>query len=359
MTEKSRLTYAQAGVDIDAGNRMVDLIRPLVRATARPGAAAEIGGFGGLFDLKRAGFRDPVLVAATDGVGTKIKIAIETGRHDTIGIDLVAMSVNDLVVQGAEPLFFLDYFASGKLSPEVGAAVVAGVAEGCKQAGCALIGGETAEMPGFYQAGDYDLAGFGVGAAERGALLPRGDIRAGDVLLGLASSGVHSNGYSLVRKVVEANDLAWSAPAPFDRERSLGEALLTPTRIYVASCLAAIRESGAVKALVHITGGGFPDNIPRVLPKGLGVEINLACIPVKPVFRWLAAAGGIAEPEMLRTFNCGIGMIAIVEAATADAVAAVLERCGEKVVHLGRVVEHAIEEPAGIVAYRGPLVIAD
>jgi phosphoribosylformylglycinamidine cyclo-ligase len=320
---RDRLTYARAGVDIDAGNRMVDLIKPLVRATARAGADAEIGGFGGLFDLKRAGFRDPVLVAATDGVGTKVKIAIETGRHDTIGIDLVAMSVNDLVVQGAEPLFFLDYFACGKLVPEVGVAVVAGV------------------------------------AAERGALLPRGDIRAGDVLLGLASSGVHSNGYSLVRKVVEANDLAWSAPAPFDRERSLGEALLTPTRIYVASCLAAIRESGAVKALVHITGGGFPDNIPRVLPKGLGVEINLACIPVKPVFRWLAAAGGIAEPEMLRTFNCGIGMIAIVEAATADAVAAVLERCGEKVVHLGRVVEHAIEEPAGIVAYRDRLVIAD
>ena len=360
MTERKQgLTYADAGVDIDAGNRLVDLIKPLVRATARVGADAEIGGFGGLFDLRRAGFRDPVLVAATDGVGTKVRIAIETGQHDTIGIDLVAMSVNDLVVQGAEPLFFLDYFACRKLVPEVGAAVVAGVAAGCRQAGCALIGGETAEMPGLYQAGDYDLAGFAVGAAERGALLPRGDIRAGDAMLGLASSGVHSNGYSLVRKVVEANDLAWSASAPFDRDRSLGEALLTPTRIYVASCLAAIRESGAVKALVHITGGGFPDNIPRVLPKGLGVEINLACIPVKPVFRWLAAAGGIAEPEMLRTFNCGVGMIAIVEAAAADAVAAVLERCGEKVVHLGEVVEHAVEPPAGIVAYRGRLAIAD
>jgi len=356
---RDRLTYAQAGVDIDAGNRMVDLIKPLVRATARAGADAEIGGFGGLFDLSGAGFRDPVLVAATDGVGTKVRIAIETGRHDTVGIDLVAMSVNDLVVQGAEPLFFLDYFACGKLVPEVGAAVVAGVAAGCRQAGCALIGGETAEMPGLYQAGDYDLAGFAVGAAERGALLPRGDIGAGDAVLGLASSGVHSNGYSLVRKVVEANDLAWSAPAPFDRDRSLGEALLTPTRIYVASCLAAIRESGAVKAFVHITGGGFPDNIPRVLPKGLGVEINLACIPVKPVFRWLAAAGGIAEPEMLRTFNCGVGMIAIVDAAAADAVAAVLERCGEEVVHLGEVVEHASEQPAGIVAYRGRLAIAD
>jgi len=258
MTDKGRdgLTYAQAGVDIDAGNRMVDLIKPLVRATARAGADAEIGGFGGLFDLKRAGFRDPVLVASTDGVGTKVKIAIETGRHDTIGIDLVAMSVNDLVVQGAEPLFFLDYFACSKLSPEVGAAVVAGVAKGCKEANCALIGGETAEMPGLYQAGDYDLAGFSVGAAERGTLLPR-DVRAGDAVLGIASSGVHSNGYSLARKVVEKSGLAWSAPAPFDASRSLGEALLTPTRIYVASCLAAIRETGAVKALAHITGGGF------------------------------------------------------------------------------------------------------
>jgi phosphoribosylformylglycinamidine cyclo-ligase len=354
MTEKRGLTYAQAGVDIDAGNRMVDLIKPLVRATARAGADAEIGGFGGLFDLKRAGFRDPVLVAATDGVGTKLKIAIETGRHDTIGIDLVAMSVNDLVVQGAEPLFFLDYFACGKLAPEVGAAVVAGVAAGCKEAGCALIGGETAEMPGLYQAGDYDLAGFVVGAAERGALLPRGDIRIGDAMLGLASSGVHSNGYSLVRKVVEASDLAWSAPAPFDRSRSLGEALLTPTRIYVASCLAAMRESNAIKALAHITGGGFPDNIPRALPKGFGVEIDLARIPVTPVFRWLAATGGIAEPEMLRTFNCGIGMVAIVEPTAADSVAALLERQGEHVVQLGRVVE----EPAGAVSYRGRLALA-
>src|SRR5499427_6224727 len=357
MTNHSRepLTYAQAGVDIDAGNRMVDLIRPLVRATARAGADAEIGGFGGLFDLKRAGFRDPVLVAATDGVGTKVKIAIETGQHDTIGIDLVAMSVNDLVVQGAEPLFFLDYFACGKLVPEVGAAVVAGVASGCRQAGCALIGGETAEMPGLYQAGDYDLAGFAVGAAERGALLPRGDIRAGDALLGLASSGVHSNGYSLVRKVVEANGLAWNAPAPFDRGRSLGEAMLTPTRIYVASCLSAVRESGAVKALAHITGGGFPDNIPRVLPQGLGVELDLACIAVPPVFRWLSTAGSIAELEMLRTFNCGIGMVAIVEPAAADAVTALFERHGEHVVHLGQVIEQPAE---GVVTYRGRLALS-
>jgi phosphoribosylformylglycinamidine cyclo-ligase len=356
MTQMSRdgLTYAQAGVDIDAGNRMVDLIKPLVRATARAGADAEIGGFGGLFDLKRAGFRDPVLVASTDGVGTKVKIAIETGRHDTIGIDLVAMSVNDLVVQGAEPLFFLDYFACSKLAPEVGAAVVGGVAAGCKAAGCALIGGETAEMPGLYQIGDYDLAGFAVGAAERGSLLPRRDIKAGDAVLGLASSGVHSNGYSLVRKVVEASDLAWNAPAPFDRSRSLGEAMLTPTRIYVTSCLSAIRESSAVKALAHITGGGFPDNIPRALPQGLGVELDLTRIPVAPVFRWLATTGGIAEPEMLRTFNCGIGMIAIVEPAAADAVTALLERHGEQVVHFGQVIE---QPAAGVVTYRGRLAL--
>jgi len=334
---KAGLTYAQAGVDIDAGNRMVDLIKPLVRATARAGADAEIGGFGGLFDLKGAGFKDPVLVAATDGVGTKVKIAIETGHHGTIGIDLVAMSVNDLVVQGAEPLFFLDYFACGKLDPETGAAIVAGVAAGCKTANCALIGGETAEMPGLYQAGDYDLAGFAVGAAERGTLLPRRDVAIGDAVLGIASSGVHSNGYSLVRKVVAKSGLAWSDPAPFDRARSLGEALLAPTRIYVAACLAAIRKTGAVKALAHITGGGFPDNIPRALPPGLGVQLDLARVPVLPVFRWLAAAGGIAQPEMLRTFNCGIGMIAVVDPAKADAVAAELTRAGESVSRLGEV----------------------
>src|SRR3954451_13108608 len=270
---KNGLTYADSCVDIDAGNRLVDLIKPMVRATARTGADAEIGGFGGLFDLKAAGFNDPVLVAATDGVGTKVKIAIETGMHGGIGIDLVAMSVNDLVVQGAEPLFFLDYFACGKLDPEAAASIVAGIAEGCRESGCALIGGETAEMPGLYQAGDYDLAGFAVGAAERGTLLPRGDIAAGDAVIGLASSGVHSNGFSLVRRVVETSELAWDAPAPFDRDRSLGEALLTPTRIYVKSLLAAIRKTNAIKALSHITGGGFPDNIPRVLPDGLGAQL--------------------------------------------------------------------------------------
>ncbi len=345
MSQKGRgLTYAEAGVDIDAGNRMVELIKPLVRATRRRGADAEIGGFGGLFDLKGAGFSDPVLVAATDGVGTKVKIAIETGHHDTIGIDLVAMSVNDLVVQGAEPLFFLDYFACAHLDPQVGAAVVAGIAHGCKQSGCALIGGETAEMPGLYQPGDYDLAGFAVGAAERGALLPRADIAAGDVVLGLASSGVHSNGFSLVRRVASHAGLAWSAPAPFAPGRTLGEAVLTPTRLYVKSCLAAIRETGAVKALAHITGGGFADNIPRVLPNGLAAQIDLARVPVLPVFRWLAAAGNIAQEEMLRTFNCGIGMIAVVAADRADAVAGILAREGDDVQRLGRIVTVAAGE---------------
>jgi phosphoribosylformylglycinamidine cyclo-ligase len=355
MADKTGLTYAGAGVDIDAGNRLVELIKPLVRATARPGADAEIGGFGGLFDLKRAGYADPVLVAATDGVGTKVKIAIETGRHDTIGIDLVAMSVNDLVVQGAEPLFFLDYFACGKLEPEVGAAVVAGVAEGCRQARCALIGGETAEMPGLYQPGDYDLAGFAVGAAERGGILPRSDVASGDIILGLASSGVHSNGYSLVRRVVEESGLSWGAPAPFDGSRSLGEAMLTPTRIYVSSCLAAIRESGAVKALAHITGGGFPDNIPRILPKGLAAEIDLASIPLRPVFAWLAGQGRIAQNEMLRTFNCGIGMIAVVDPNGVDQVAEILNQHEETVVWLGRIVPAAGEER---VVYRGTLDLA-
>jgi phosphoribosylformylglycinamidine cyclo-ligase len=336
MTEKQRgLTYAQAGVDIDAGNRMVELIKPLVRATARPGADAEIGGFGGIFDLKRVGYRDPVLVAATDGVGTKLKVAIETGRHDTIGIDLVAMSVNDLVVQGAEPLFFLDYYACGRLEPEIGAAVVAGISVGCRESACALIGGETAEMPGVYQGDDYDLAGFAVGAVERDALLPRADIVEGDVILGLSSSGVHSNGYSLVRKVIEKTGLPWTAPAPFMPKQSLGEAILTPTRIYVKACLAAIRETNAVKGLAHITGGGFPDNIPRILPKGLGARIDLARVAVPAVFQWLASEGGIAESEMLRTFNCGIGMIVVASPEKADAVVKAFTRAGETVMMLG------------------------
>jgi phosphoribosylformylglycinamidine cyclo-ligase len=330
--------YAAAGVDIDAGNRMVDLIKPLLRRTARAGADAEIGGFGGLFDLKAAGFSDSILVAATDGVGTKVKIAVETGRHDTIGIDLVAMSVNDLVVQGAEPLFFLDYFACSKLDPEVGAAVVAGIAAGCRESGCALIGGETAEMPGIYQHGDYDLAGFAVGAVTRDALLPRKDIAPGDAAIGLASSGVHANGFSLVRRIAADSGLPWGAPAPFQRAQSLGEALLTPTRLYVRSCLAAIRKTKAIKALAHITGGGFVENIPRVLPKGLCVSIDLGGVPVLPVFKWLASAGNVTEQEMLRTFNCGVGMVAIVDANSAAAVAEEFTANGETVVRLGEVV---------------------
>jgi len=353
MTEKRRgLTYAQAGVDIDAGNRMVELIKPLVRATARPGADAEIGGFGGIFDLKRVGYRDPVLVAATDGVGTKLKVAVETGRHDTIGIDLVAMSVNDLVVQGAEPLFFLDYYACGRLEPEIGAAVVAGISVGCRESGCALIGGETAEMPGVYQGDDYDLAGFAVGAVERDALLPRADIVEGDVILGLSSSGVHSNGYSLVRKVIEKTGLPWTAPAPFMPKQSLGEAILIPTRIYVKACLAAIRETNAVKGLAHITGGGFPDNIPRILPKGLGARIDLARVAVPAVFQWLASEGGIAESEMLRTFNCGIGMIVVASPQKAEAVVKAFTRAGETVVMLGDIIRASGDTS---VAYDGKL----
>jgi phosphoribosylformylglycinamidine cyclo-ligase len=356
MENKERgLTYAQAGVDIDAGNRMVELIKPLVRATARPGADAEIGGFGGLFDLKRAGFTDPVLVAANDGVGTKVKIAIETGRHDTIGIDLVAMSVNDLVVQGAEPLFFLDYYACGKLEPEIGAAVVAGISIGCRQAGCALIGGETAEMPGLYQGDDYDLAGFAVGAVERGDVLPHADIAEGDIIIGLASSGVHSNGFSLVRKVVAQSGLAWSEPAPFAPAKTLGEAILTPTRIYVKSCLAAIRATKSVKGFAHITGGGFPENIPRVLPKGFGARIDLSRVAVTPVFKWLADAGNIAQNELLRTFNCGIGMIAVAAAKDANAVSDALTQAGEQVTIIGKVVR-AAREPR--VVYDGALDLA-
>src|SRR5580704_7860284 len=317
---------------------MVELIKPLVRGTARAGADAEIGGFGGLFDLKAAGFFDPILVAATDGVGTKVKIAVETSRHDTIGIDLVAMSANDLVVQGAEPLFFLDYFACGKLDPAIGAAVVKGVAAACREAGCALIGGETAEMPGVYQGGDYDLAGFAVGAVERNDVLPRADIKAGDVVVGLASSGVHANGFSLVRRVAATAGLTWDSPAPFDPARSLGEALLTPTRLYVRSCLAAIRGTKAVKALAHITGGGFTENIPRVLPKGLAVAIDLDRVPVLPVFKWLASSGKIGEQEMLRTFNCGIGMVAVLDPSGAKAASDSFAANGETVIQLGEVV---------------------
>ncbi len=339
VSDKASMTYRDAGVDIDAGNALVDAIGPLARSTSRPGADAELGGFGGLFDLKAAGFKDPVLVAANDGVGTKVKIAIETGAHETIGIDLVAMCVNDLIVQGAEPLFFLDYFASSKLDPDIAVGVVRGIAEGCRQAGCALIGGETAEMPGLYAPGDYDLAGFAVGAAERGTLLPRDDLKPGDLLLGLASSGVHSNGYSLVRRIVENSGLSWSDPAPFGSGTDLGTALLTPTRIYVRPVLDALRAGLPVKALAHITGGGMMENLPRILPDGLGAEINLDTIPVPAVFGWLAAQGRIAEPEMLRTFNCGIGMVLVVDATRATEIIAFFERQNESTVLLGTLVE--------------------
>jgi phosphoribosylformylglycinamidine cyclo-ligase len=353
--EKVPLTYAGAGVDIDAGNALVEAIKPLVRATRRPGADAEIGGFGGLFDLKACGFADPVLVAANDGVGTKLKIAVETDMHETIGIDLVAMSVNDLVVQGAEPLFFLDYFATGQLAPHTGVDVIAGIAAGCREAGCALIGGETAEMPGLYGPGDYDLAGFAVGAVERGEILPRRDVAEGDVILGLPSSGLHSNGFSLVRRIVERSGLAYGDPSPFSLGESLGRSLLVPTRIYVKPVLSAMRSSGrAVKALAHITGGGFPDNIPRVLPDGLSAEIDLRAIAVPPVFSWLAQTGNVAPAEMLRTFNCGIGMIAVTSQADSGRLAEALSAAGLPPVRLGSVIAGG---SGARVAFRGGLAL--
>jgi len=345
------LTYAAAGVDIDAGNAMVEAIKPMVRATRRPGADAEIGGFGGLFDLKAAGFVDPVLVAANDGVGTKVKIAIESGIFDTIGIDLVAMCVNDIVVQGAEPLFFLDYFATGKLDPTQGAAIVKGIAAGCVESGCALIGGETAEMPGLYARGDFDLAGFAVGAAERGTLLPRGDLKAGDVVIGLPSSGVHSNGFSLVRRIVERSGLAWDAPAPFAPEMSLAAALLAPTRLYVRPLLAALQAAPGISALAHVTGGGFPDNLPRVLPDELGVDLDLDAFAPPPVFAWLAATGGVSEAEMLRTFNCGFGMVVFVAAESEIQATRALSDQGLAPTVIGRLVPRGAER----VATRGRL----
>ena len=333
-TAQSGLTYRDAGVDIDAGEALVDAIKPLAKSTARKGAGAALGGFGALFDLKEAGFKDPILVSTTDGVGTKLKIAIEANKHDGVGIDLVAMCVNDLVVQGAEPLLFLDYFATGKLDVAAGKAIVAGIAEGCRQAGCALVGGETAEMPGMYAGGDYDLAGFSVGAAERGTLLPREDIKAGDVVLGLASSGVHSNGFSLVRKVVAKSGLTWTAPAPFAPEQSLASALLEPTRIYVKSCLAAVR-AGSVKAFAHITGGGLIENIPRVLPDHVVAAIDGTQWKLPPVFRWLAKEGGIVPHELARTFNCGIGMVAVVSPDQAGNAIRILSEYGETVYTIG------------------------
>jgi phosphoribosylformylglycinamidine cyclo-ligase len=351
--KQNGLTYADAGVDITAGNDLVTAIKPLAKSTRRKGSTPNLGGFGGLFDLKACGYKDPVLVAANDGVGTKLKLAIDSGLHHGVGIDLVAMSVNDLVVQGAEPLFFLDYYATGKLRVKDARDVIAGIADGCKQAGCALIGGETAEMPGMYHGGDYDLAGFAVGAVERKKVLPRDDVKAGDVILGLASSGPHSNGYSLIRRIVETSGLKLTDNAPFAKGKSVAEALLTPTRIYVKSLLKVIRKGKSVKALAHITGGGFTENIPRVLPKGTVAQINLDAVPLPPVFTWLQATGGVAEAEMLRTFNCGIGMIVVVAAQDAKTTAAALKRAGETVVTLGTIAKR--KGKAAQVAYSGTL----
>ncbi len=331
---KNGLTYAEAGVDIDAGNDLVERIKPAATRTDRPGTMAGLGGFGALFDLKAAGYKDPVLVAATDGVGTKLKIAIETGNVGGVGIDLVAMCVNDLVCQGAEPLFFLDYFATGTLDIDHAATVIEGIADGCVRSGAALIGGETAEMPGMYAGGDFDLAGFAVGAVERGSALPAG-VEEGDILLGLTSDGVHSNGFSLVRKVVELSGLGWDGACPW-AETTIGEALLTPTRLYVMPALEAIR-AGGIHALAHVTGGGLTENLPRVLPEGLGAEIDLTKWDVPPVFRWLAETGDIAEAEMLKTFNSGIGMVLVTDRAAAPDQIALLQKAGETVVVLGSV----------------------
>ncbi|WP_404339113.1 phosphoribosylformylglycinamidine cyclo-ligase [Sphingomonas sp. MMS12-HWE2-04] len=338
MSKTQGYTYAQAGVSIAAGNALVRAIGPLAKSTRRPGADADLGGFGGLFDLKAAGFTDPLLVAANDGVGTKLKLAIEHDAHDGVGVDLVAMCVNDLIVQGAEPLFFLDYYASGKLVPGTAERVIAGIADGCRQAGCALIGGETAEMPGMYAEGDYDLAGFCVGAVERDRLLDGSAIRPGDVLLGLASNGVHSNGFSLVRRL--AADKGWKLdrPALFDQDVILIDALMAPTRIYVASLLPELRK-GTIRGLAHITGGGLLENIPRVLPQGCHANVDAAAWPQPRLMAFLQAQGNIEPEEMARTFNCGIGMVAVVAADQAEAVSAALTAAGESVFAIGSVVE--------------------
>ncbi len=333
---KNGLTYADAGVDIDAGNSLIERIKPAAKRTVRSGVMAGLGGFGALFDLKDAGYVDPILVAATDGVGTKLRIAIDTGNVDTIGIDLVAMCVNDLVCQGAEPLLFLDYFATGKLDLDSATRIINGIAAGCEASGCALIGGETAEMPGMYEAGDFDLAGFAVGAMERGTDLPR-DVAVGDVLLGLGSDGVHSNGYSLVRRIVDLSGLGWADDAPF-ADSSLGAALLAPTRLYVKQALAAVR-AGGVHALAHITGGGLTENLPRVLPDGMGVEIDLTAWTLPPVFQWLAKTGGMEQGELLKTFNSGIGMVLVVDPTQADALQNLLSEMGETVTRIGTVTD--------------------
>ena len=347
---RAETTYRDAGVDIDAGDALVEAIKPLARSTRRRGADAELGGFGGLFDLRAAGFVDPLLVSTTDGVGTKLLVAIESGRHEGVGIDLVAMCVNDLVVQGAEPLLFLDYYATGKLSVEAARTVIAGIAAGCREAGCTLIGGETAEMPGMYGAEEYDLAGFAVGAVEREGLVDGRGVRAGDVVLGLASSGPHSNGYSLIRRIVASEGVAWTSPAPFAPESDLAAALLTPTRIYVRSCLALAR-GGLAKAMAHITGGGLVENVPRVVPDDIAVELDARSWPLPAVFRWLMTRGPVALGEMVRVFNCGIGMVVVVEESRADEATALLAQHGETVHRIGRVVARAPGAPGCTVAH--------
>ena len=331
---KSPLTYKDAGVDIDAGNDLVEAIKPMAKATNRPGTMAGLGGFGAMFDLRAAGFTDPILVAATDGVGTKLRIAIDTGKLETIGIDLVAMCVNDLICQGAEPLFFLDYFATGKLDTASAAQIISGIAQGCAESDCALIGGETAEMPGMYAPGDFDLAGFAVGAMERGQHLPQG-VTEGDVLIGLSATGPHSNGYSLIRKIVERSGLDWDAPAPFNNSQTLGEALLAPTALYTKAAKAALPHG--VHALAHITGGGLTENLPRALPDGLGATLELNAWPLPPVFHWLITEAGLSEAEALKTFNCGIGLILIVARDQAQAAGSAAEAAGHQVCVLGEV----------------------
>ncbi len=337
--QQNGLTYAQAGVDIDAGAALVDAIKPLAKATRRPGAEASLGGFGALFDLKAAGYEDALLVTTTDGVGTKLRIAIDAGMHATVGIDLVAMCVNDLLAQGAEPLMFLDYFATGKLDVETAKSVVAGIAEGCKLSGSALVGGETAEMPGMYSDGEYDLAGFSVGAVDRDKVLPKLDKqRAGDIIIGLGSSGPHSNGYSLVRRVVERSGLAWDAPCPFEDGKTLAEALMAPTRIYVKSLLPLLK-SGRIKGGAHITGGGLVENPPRAIAEGLAAEFDWNAWAQPAVFDWLAEVGGVSEHEMRRTFNCGVGFIIIVAQADAEPVLAALLNAGEDAFICGQLVK--------------------
>ena len=359
MSNKS-YSYKGAGVDIDAGNALVEAIKPAAASTRRLGSDTGLGGFGALFDLKAAGFKDPILVSGTDGVGTKLKVAIESGRHDTVGIDLVAMCVNDLIVQGAEPLFFLDYYATGHLDINTGKAIIEGIAEGCRQSNTALIGGETAEMPGMYSDNDYDLAGFCVGAVERSRIIDGTTVCAGDIVLGLASSGIHSNGFSLVRKLIEVSKVDYNDHCSFENGKTFGEALLCPTKIYVKSCLAALK-ADCIKGLSHITGGGFVENIPRILPPGVKVDVDASLWKLPPVFEWLRTAGNITPIEMAKTFNCGIGMAVIVPADKAEQAKKIFEKNGEVTYYIGTVSSKAGDEPsttvngcAGSWGYPGP-----